>query len=326
MMSETPRFDLVEIVKTLQSRRLFILMLTLLIVIGGAAAWLLGTRKYKSSAAVLVANPFYTDRNNIFRNEKAVFVEYFGKEDDIDKVLAVAKSDQTKGVIANQMELAKIYKYDTSKEEDRTALSVRFNKSFDVKRTEYQNVEISYTDPDPKLAMNVANNAVRIIDEIYTGYFNSMRTGARNSLKIRLKQADSMISSMTDTLANLRDRYHIYDIISPARQEMVSGSMKSGGGPGYGHAMEEIQNIEATKDQMVSDRARYVSLISEFSAGQDPSETAQIQVISPASIPDKPTGLSLPLTLLVFLLAGGFFACLWALLDAYFKALIAVKR
>lgn len=323
-MSDTNRFDLIDIAQTLQRRKGFILVLALLAAVLGAAAWLLGTRKYKAYASVLVANPLYSDRNNLFRNDKVTFVDYFGREDDIDKVLAVAKSDQTHGIIINYMQLAKTYKLDTSKEKDRVELSTRFKKSFDTKRTEYQNVEISYTDPDPKLAADLANNAVRLIDEIYSGYYNGLRLNARKSLENRLGQTDSMIASMTDTLASLRDKYKIYDILSPTR--MGNANVSHSGGAGYGRAIEEIQNIEATKDQLVADRARIISVINEFSAGTSVGDQPQIQVISPANIPDKPTGLGIVLTILVCFVVGLFFATLWTLLTAYYRALVSVKR
>ncbi len=319
-MNDTARFDLVEIAHTLRRRARFILLITLLAGAGAAIAWLLGTRKYKSYASVLVNNPLYSDRNNLFRNDKVTFVEYFGREDDIDKVIAIAKSDATKGAIIDYMQLAKTYKLDTSKDEDRTELSTRFNRSFDVKRTEYSNVEISYTDPNPRLASDVANNAVRIIDEVYTGHYNSLRNNARRSLEGRMHQTDSTIASLTDSLASMRDRYHIYDILSPARQNMTQNGSHAGG-PGYGRAIEEIQNIEATKDQLVADRARFVSLINEFSAGTGVGDQPQMQVISPASVPDKPAGLNLWQTIVVSMLLAALAATIWALLAAYYRAL-----
>ncbi len=325
-MSDTPRFDLVDIAHTLRRRGRFILLVTLLAGIVGAAFWLIGTRKYKANASVLIANPLYSDRNNLFRNDKVMFVDYFGREDDIDKVLAVAKSDQTRGIIINYMQLAKEYKYDTSKEDDRVDLFNRFKKSFEVKRTEYQNVEVSYTDPNPRLAADVTNNAVRIIDEIYTGYYNQLRNNARRTLEGRMQQTDSMIAYMTDSLAAMRDRYHIYDVISPSRMNVTSSSIAHRGGPGYGRAIEEIQNIEATKDQLVADRARFISLINEFSAGTAIGDQPQIQVISPASVPDKAAGLNLILTIIVSMLVGAFFVTLWVLLSAYFRTLTSVSR
>lgn len=323
-MPDTLRFDLIDIAKTIQRRLRFILIFTLIAGVAATAAWLLGTRKYKAIASVLVINPLYSDRNNIFRNDKVTFVEYFGREDDIDKVLGIAKSDQTKGVIINYMQLAKTYKLDTSKEEERIKLFTRFKNSFDVKRTEFQNIEVSYTDPDPLLAANTANNAVRIIDEIYTGHYNELRNNSRKALEGRMKMMDSTIATLTDSLAAMRDRYHIYDILSPARQGVVSQS--HGGGPGYGRAMEELQNIEATKDQLVTDRARMVSLINEFAAGTGVGEQPQMQVISPAPLPDKPAGLNLPLTIIAAMAAAAFFATLWVLLVAYYRSLTASSR
>jgi uncharacterized protein involved in exopolysaccharide biosynthesis len=323
-MSDTHRFDLIDIAQTLQRRRGFIFLIAILAAVLGAAAWLVGTRKYKAYASVLVANPLYSDRNNLFRNDKVTFVDYFGREDDIDKVLAVAKSDQTHGAIMSYLDLAKIYKLDTSKESDRTKLSTRFKKSFEIKRTEYQNVEFSYTDPDPALAAYVANTAVKLVDEIYSGYYNGLRLNARRSLESRLGNTDSMISSLTDSLAGMRDRFHIYDILSPTRMSAQGGS--HAGGAGYGRAIEEIQNIEATKDQLVSDRARIVSLINEFSAGTTKGDQPQIQVISPASVPDKPAGLNLVLTAVVCLVIGLLFSTLWVLVTAYYRALVSVQR
>ncbi|MEO6833028.1 MAG: Wzz/FepE/Etk N-terminal domain-containing protein [Chitinophagaceae bacterium] len=320
-MPESTKFDLVDIAKTFQKRQRTILIIALIAGLAAAAAWLLGARKYKANASVLVANPLYSDRNNIFRNDKVMFVDYFGREDDIDKVMAVAKSDQTQSIIVNYMQLAKTYKLDTSKEADRVKLFSRFKKSFDVKRTEYQNMEISYVDPDPKLSADVVNNAVRLIDQIYTGYYDDLRLNAKRTIQGRMGYTDSMITTLTDSLAILRDKYKIYDIMSPSRQGLINGSISHAGGPGYGRAMEEVQNVEATKDQLVTDRARFVSLMNEFSAGNSVESQPQIQVISPAYVPDKAEGLGLILTIIISILVAAFFATMWFFLVAYYKAL-----
>lgn len=320
-MVENTKFDLVDIAKTFQKRQGTILIIALVAGLAAAASWLMSSRKYKSISSVLVTNPLYSDRNNIFRNDQVIFVEYFGREQDIDKVMAVAKSDKTRAIIINYMQLAKAYKIDTSKEEERIKLFMRFKKSFDVKRTEYQSMEISYTDPDPKLAADVTNNAVRLVDQIYTGYYDDLRLNARKTIQGRMNYTDSMINTLTDSLAILRDKYKVYDILSPSRQGLITGQMKANGGPGYGRAIEEIQNIEAIKDQLVTDRARFLSLMNEFSAGNSVESQPQIQVISPGYVADKPEGLGLLMTIAVSFLAAAFFATIWFFLVAYYKVL-----
>src|SRR6476620_4352890 len=93
-MSDTPRFDLIDITQAIQ-RRLKFILLVMLAAIAAAAFYLLTPRKYKATTELLVTNPLYTDRNNLYRNDKATFVDYYGREDDVDKVMAVAKAKAT---------------------------------------------------------------------------------------------------------------------------------------------------------------------------------------------------------------------------------------
>src|SRR5205807_771718 len=98
----------------------------------------------------------------------------------------------------------------------------------------------------------------QVLEETYQHYYSSMKHDLYTALSEKVKQLDSSINVFTDSLANMRDRSGIYSLISPARQNVMSGEMK-GGGKGYGRAMEEIQNIESIKDQLVADRAHYIS-------------------------------------------------------------------
>jgi uncharacterized protein involved in exopolysaccharide biosynthesis len=82
--------------------------------------------------------------------------------------------------------------------------------------------------------------------------------------------------------------------------------------------MEEIQNIESIKDQLVADRAHYISNINEFSAAE--SDAIQfLKVISRALPPTGPTGPSLLVTMAVGGLGGLFFSCIFFLLMAYYE-------
>ena len=324
-MSDTPRFDLVDIAKVIQRKARFILLVALAGAIVGAAFYLIGTRKYKAASAFLVANPLYSDRNNIFRNDKTSFVDYYGREDDVDKLLAVAKADGTRDSIINAAHLIARYGTDTTKKKWRKDVESRFERSFDVKRTEYQTVEVSYTDADPKLATLLTNECVDIINRVYSGYYNALRTQNRQTLEARLKEIDSSLVSMTDTLAAMRDKYGIYEVISPARMNSATSSSHSGG-PGYGRAFEEVQSMEATKDQLVIDRSRYVSLINEFSTGMHAGDQPQIQVISPAIEPTQPRGLNLLLTIIACAAVAALFATLWVLITTYYRILTSVSR
>lgn len=326
-MSETPRFDLIDITQAIQRRFRFVLLAALAAAIAAAAFYLLTPRKYKATADMLVTNPLYTDRNNLYRNDKATFVDYYGREDDVDKVMAVAKSKATHDSIIRIANLWARFGMDTTQNKKWLKdAEDRFDKAFDVKRTEYITVEVSYTETDPVLAADICNLSANIINQVYSGYYNSLRIANRATIERQLVEVDSFLNVFTDSLASMRDRYGIYDIMSPARMGSSGISHSGARAAGYGRAMEQIQNLEATKDQLVLDRMRYQSLIAEYSTATRTGDQPQIQVISPASVPHDPKGLNLPLTILVGFVLGAFFAILWVLFHTYYRRLSSVQR
>ena len=129
---------------------------------------------------------------------------------------------------------------------------------------------------------------------------------------------------LTDSLAAMRDHYGIYAILSPNRASIVPNDMK-GSGKGYGRAIEEIQNVEATKDQLVGDRAHYVSNLNEFGAAKNDA-MQYLKVITRAVPPVSPTGPSLTMTVTVAMLCGLLFSSIFVLLMAYYKLIVSQER
>ena len=90
--------------------------------------------------------------------------------------------------------------------------------------------------------------------------------------------------------------------------------------------MEQIQNIEAVKDQLVIDKSKFVSLLGEFSTGNQANQLQLTQVITLAKPPVDPKGPGLMLTLIACVFLGVFFSTLYVLLSTYYRELIAVER
>jgi uncharacterized protein involved in exopolysaccharide biosynthesis len=316
----TPRFDLVDIAQTLRMRNRFILIVTLVAAVLGAAFYLIGGKKYEAKGEFFVSNPLYSDRQNLFRTDEARFLDYFGGENDIDKIIAMSNSKNFINKMISDHHLAKLYKIDTSKPKNQLKLEKRFASRFDIKRTEYQSVQVSFVDTNAKVAARMTNDAIKTLEEMYRNYFNNMKQNVYLSLKDKMTEADSTIEVLTDTLGKLRDKYQVYDIISPTRQTVSTGSIKSNGASDFGKGIEVIQNVESLKDQAVKDRANAASLMREFSTGTKNNELPLLQVISPAVAPPDPKGLGLALTIVTCALLGLFFSSIWALLGSYFKA------
>jgi hypothetical protein len=316
------RFDLIDIVQTLQRKWRTVLLLTLLAAVLGAVTYFLTAKKYKASAEIFVTNPQYADRNRLFADQQTYFIDYFADENTNDRALVIAKSDNAKSQIIYRNKLNEVYGLDTSKRSDEAALGKRFKGAYEAKRTEYGSLLISFTDKDPERAANVANDAVQVIESIFHNFFSEMRKNIVHSLNQKIHTSDSVIAILTDSLAGMRDRSGVYDLVSPNRRSMAMGTVRSTNG----RAIEEIQNVESLKDQYVADRARYTSLAGEFSTGIEAGDMPILQVMSPAYVPENAAGLGALLTILACALGGFIFAALWVLLSTYFRRLASVQR
>lgn len=317
----TPRFDLVDITQTIRQRRRFIIIVTILTVLVGVLFTFVRKNKYQAEAEFFLSNPLYADRNYLFRSHDMHFVDFFAGDDDIDKIIVTAESDLVRDKVIQNLNLAAAYKIDMNNPGDRGKLKGMYEKRFKIKRSEYRHLMLTYTDTDPKRAADVLNEHIRVTEETYRQYYNTIKGYAYNSIQDKISEMDSSINSLTDTLATLRDKYRIYDIISPARTTAASvGSAASG----YG--VEQVQNISSIKDQLVIDRAKYVSLLNEFSTGTKDGELKFIQVTNAATPPNDPEGLGLVLTVIACTLLGLFFGTLYILLITYYRIIISVQR
>jgi len=290
----TPRFDLVDIVQTLKRRGKYILLITISAAVLGAALYFALPKKYEATAELFVANPLYADRNNIFRNRNAEFINYFGNEDDIDKVMAIAKSDVARQLILDKQDLAKVYGLDTSQLKDRMKLAAIFKKNFKVTRTEYQGMEMSYTDRDPAISANVTNEAVAVTESIYKDFYNRLKENVCVSLQNNILTTDSAL--------------HVIDSLAT------------------GASNQQVVALMSTRDQLLKDRAQDASMLHEFSTGIKSNEMSLLRVISSATPATEPKGLGLVMTIISCAFIGLFFSAIWVLLSAFYKKIIEVGR
>ncbi|GAA4465383.1 hypothetical protein GCM10023093_17490 [Nemorincola caseinilytica] len=317
-------FDLIDVIRTIQKQKRFIIIVTLAGMALAGAALLVKKKKYKAEARFLVNNPLYGDRHTLFRSYETRYVDYYGGDDDVDKIMALAASDTVRDRIIRNCDFDKIYKREINTAKGHDELMMIFNKNFNIKRTEYKDVQVSYTAYRPEDAAGVANMAVKVLEETYRSYYTNVKTGIYRSIGDQKLKLDSAIAALTDTLAAMRDQYGIYAILSPTRKDVINGDLK-GGGKGYGRAIEEIQNIESVKDQLVTDRAHYISMLNEFDATTN-SAMGYLKVITRALPPTNPAGLGTAITLVAAALLSFFFSTLYVLIMAYYRKLNAVER
>ncbi len=320
----TPSFDLIDVVRTIQKQKRIIIIITLIAVGLGGIFFAVKKKKFKAASHFLVNNPLYGDRQTLFRATESRWIDFFGGDDDLDRVVALLNSDTVRDRIIRNCQFQDVYKSDINSEKGHAFLMSVFDKNFNVKRSEYKDIEVSYIAYDSVTAANVANMSVKVAGEVFRDIYTTVKTGIVTSINKQVQQLDSSIKVYTDSLTNMREKYGVYSVINPARQNMMSGEAK-GSGANYARGMEEVQNIESIKDQLVMDRAHDISLLNEYSTSAS-SSMEYLKVISRAQAPTGPTGASITTVLGVAGFLGLIFSTLMVLVLAYYNKLMAAAR
>ncbi len=305
-----PRFDLVDIAHTLRNRRRLLLIGVIIAAMLGGLFYVVGKKKYKAEADFIISNPLYADRNNLFRTRDTRFVDYFGGDDDIDRVLVIASSDTLRNYLTDKLNLWDAYKLDKSNPEDRLEMKELFKDRFKMERTEYTTAKVYYTDTDPERAANVVNLAIEMSESIFRGYYLKMKDNVANSIRKRIGDIDTEIKDNVMQMAQLNEE------LRSANTDAERIMIRTKG-----------EELSAINGQLIEDKARNASLLNEFMTGVDEEDRNRyLQVITPATPPVEPAGVGLALTIIGAAFFGFFFISIYILIVSYYKLLIAVER
>jgi len=315
------KFDLVEIVKIIQKNSKLVFSLTIGAFILGALIYIIKPGTYQGKAEFYITNPQFADRKNLFRGEIANYVEYFGNENIVDKAMVIAESDLVALKVAEKLNLYQHYNLDSSKAKDRHEMLERFRSERHLTRTEYYTIEVLFTDGDPVMAAKITDAIIDESNKHFNDYFKNLRANAASVLKEKKDEIDREIQIYTDSLVGLRNRYGIYDLLSPNRKTIAQSNIAAGGAE-KSRGIEEIQNIESIKDQLVMDRANYISILNETTTGIGAEDISILNRVSYSLIPFEKHGLGWFLTGVLAAVAAFFFSTLYVLLKTYYKAYI----
>jgi len=304
----SPFLNRSAIVNSIHKHKKFIGIITIVAAIAGAIFYWTGLRKYEATTEFILRNPLYSDRGNLYSTEKTM--DYFAGEDDIDKIILLSNSRLVQEQVIRNMHLAEAYKLDTTTRRDTVDLEKKFNSNLRVIRTEFKGLLLGYTDTDPDRAAAVANETVRILENAFGGFYKDMRQNMYQSIIDKIHDEDSTINALTDTLVTMRDKYHIYDIVSPSRNNLMLSSMKTNSGVG----IEKIQNIESIKDELVADRAKQTTLANQYATGNKKEQLPMLKIITEAKNPVKPKGPGGILTVIICGFLGMFFSLVYMLI------------
>lgn len=305
-----PRFDLVDIIQTLRNKGKILLIATIACALLGAIFYVVGKKTYKAEADFIISNPLYADRNNLYRTRDTRFVDYFGGDDDIDRILVTAESDTVRNTVAEKLGLWEAYELDSTQKDDRLEMKEIFKDKFKMERTEYTTAKVYFTDTDPERAANVVNLAIETCENIFRGYYLTMKNNVADAIRERNHAIEANLEEMANRQVEITKQY----AASSDKLERI-------------RLEDELTEISVMKEQLMKDKASNTSILNELLTGVAGNDKNRyLQVITPATPPEKPAGIGFVLTVIGAAFFGFFFVAIYLLIITYYRLLINVQR
>lgn len=318
-MDNSPlRFDLFDVTRIFLQWKKYIIGFSLVVAIVVAAYMFSLRTYYRGYGAFYPASSVISGRINLFRESQQDWIDYFGEENEVDRAFVIGGSSKVISHLIDSFKMAEHYQIDVKADKQGAQKVVKkFLKNYQVNRTGYNHIEVTFTDPDSELAAGVVNVAMNSIENELRQLFIRINTQLALAIDIRRDSLNQELVEMTDSLVKLRVQYGIYDIVSPSRNIMSSSA--KGSGAFYAEGLEKVQNLEELKDKLAVDKAKYLSLSNEFKTSMFPG-FPMIHVVQWASPFGPKAGPFRIITVLSSLLLALIFATIVACVIDIFKA------
>ncbi len=305
------RLDLFDILETIKKWKKYILFFTIVATVISTIVFFLMKNTYKAYGVFYPSSAVLSGRINLFREINQDWIDLYGLDNEVDRAYVIGNSAPTISHLIRKYKMAEHYKIDTINDAKGHQKTYKlFAKKISINRTGFKNIEVSFEDEDSQLASDIVNETMYEVEDNIKRTYIRVYNSLAEALETRMKSMDSNIVVYTDSLVVLRTKYNIYDILSPTRVGNVNFTPK-GNGANYARGLEEIQNVEAVKDKLVTDRAKYVSLANEFKTGANKC-IPSIHVVQWATAGGPKAGpfrtLGVALTFIISLLVAAFFA------------------
>ncbi len=312
-MSENNTFDLLEIIRIIIKKRKFVIIVTLAALLTGIVFCIVSDKKYTSQTIFIVKNPQMLDRNYIFRTTSYEHKDFFAIPDDIDQVEAIAKSNALLWHLINKFDLGKVYGI---KDPAWLMRVVKWNFAFT--RTDTKNIELYYTDKDPKLAEAITREAREYMERKFKDYFMETNSQISKSLNIKVNEIADSVTVINNMVNALKDAEGLHGKLQPTRGETISNNATTNISKATSESLEQLQELLVAKDNLIKDRSEYIRLVNEFSVFQQ-TDMKVFFVVQDAYEPNESSHPRSVFIILGCLIGGFLFASFLVVFSSFYK-------
>lgn len=244
--------NLLEVIRSLLKWRKSLIIVLAITAVTSVIVSLALSNYYRSTTVFLAVSPDQAMPDLVF-SSTPMRTQYYGNENDIDRLLTIAESNELIDFLADTFQLFEHYEIDPDHSKARYQVRLAFRDLYEVKKTRRDAIELSVEDKDPELAMHIANVAREKID-----FF--ARELIKNNLKKTIKTYEESIHTqqeqldmLSDTLMYLRRKYGIFNTVTQTEfltNQLLEAESKLARDQGRLRALQQ-QEVNIPKDTIV---------------------------------------------------------------------------
>lgn len=208
------RDNLIGVLSALFKWRKPLLLLCVTAAILSAGLSLLLPNYYKASTIFLAASPDQTKPELIFSRGTSIRTEYFGNANDIDRLLTIAESGELVQFLVDSFDLYTHYDINPNDPKASHLMHEQLFSLYSVKKTKRDGIELSVEDTDPQIAANMANAARQKIENLAKKLIRQSQNLTIEAFENTIADKEKLLLSIGDSLAVLRSRYKIYNVVA----------------------------------------------------------------------------------------------------------------
>lgn len=258
--------SLVEVLQTLFKWKRQLFFTCLAAGIGSIIISLLLPVYYKSTTVFLAASPDQAKPELLF-GKGTLRTQYYGNENDIDRILTLAQSNEVVEFLIDSFNLFEHYDIDPTHPKAKYKVKQAFFDLYEIKKTKRDAIELSIEDRKKEMAARIVNAARERLNEIAQGLIKERQFKAINTFETSMVVKEKQLTALSDSLIKLRSRYGIYN--SGAQTESLTAQFSEAEAKlvrnrGRLNALKEISTIP--KDTIIMAAALVAGLEEEVNS------------------------------------------------------------
>ncbi len=211
--------NLLSVISTIFKWRKIILLTCAVTAVGAAVVSLVLPVYYKSTTTFYAASPDLAVPEAIFGTGGQP-PDYYGTENDIDRILSIAKSGALVAFMVDSFDLYQRYDIDPKSPRGRHYVALEFQGHYDVVKTKYDAIELSIEDRDKEMAARMTNAARNYVNMLAQRIIKESQAKTVRTFEENIAQKEADMKMMNDSMQRNRLRYGVYN--TKAQSENLS--------------------------------------------------------------------------------------------------------